>query len=150
MKKPKDKRRTRDLYYRRKYGITLAEYEERKAEHGGGCEVCGRVPLDGEPALAVDHDHAVARLKHATEKLPDGHWYASIPDRPEIDAVQRTKRAAIGVARKRLLALSWRGNVCPACNRGLGCMRWFRNDPEIIQGAANYLRAYANKLKNNS
>ncbi|MCI0564825.1 MAG: endonuclease VII domain-containing protein, partial [Nitrososphaera sp.] len=44
--------RSRDRYLRRKYGITLAEYERIYNYQKGMCAVCGRcVPL------VVDHDH---------------------------------------------------------------------------------------------
>jgi len=42
---------------RRKYGITLEEYERRLADQGGGCAICG----SSDPApfrwFHVDHDH---------------------------------------------------------------------------------------------
>ena len=49
-------RRRRDSVLRARYGITLAEYEERLAAQGGGCAVCGGKPLTKVP-LAVDHRH---------------------------------------------------------------------------------------------
>lgn len=44
--------------YRNLYGLTLEAYESLLASQGGGCAICGLVPEEGTPRLAVDHDHA--------------------------------------------------------------------------------------------
>ena len=54
--RPEVKARERDYYLRRKYGITLEEYDALLAEQGGACAICRRPPTDGI-SLHVDHDH---------------------------------------------------------------------------------------------
>lgn len=44
----------REGHLRRKYGITLAEYDEILAAQGGGCAICGEVPDEGK-SFHVDH-----------------------------------------------------------------------------------------------
>ena len=152
MKKPKDKRRTRDLYYRRKYGITLAEYETMLAESKGGCWICGYVPPPDKKSLAVDHDHAVARTKivvkkrvfDASEGVKVKRWTATAAAFP----VLRCDSTRSGVeARKALrmaiLALSCRGLCCWKCNSGL---KKFRDNADYLNNASLYLRAFQNKL----
>lgn len=51
----------RDAYYRREYGITLAEYERLLVEQGGRCAICRRRP--GRRRLSVDHDHTTGRVR---------------------------------------------------------------------------------------
>jgi recombination endonuclease VII len=54
------KLRRRDLGLQQLYGITLAEYEQKAAEQGGACAICGRAPTGKGLAasLHIDHDHA--------------------------------------------------------------------------------------------
>ena len=50
----------------RKYGISLAEYDEILGAQGGRCAICreeGSVLRDGSTRLAVDHDHATGRVR---------------------------------------------------------------------------------------
>jgi hypothetical protein len=46
---------TRDRLLRKKYGITLAEYDAVLQAQGGVCAVCGKPPRTRR--LAVDHCH---------------------------------------------------------------------------------------------
>ena len=39
------------------YKMSLSEYNELLGSQGGRCAICGKVPEEGERALAVDHDH---------------------------------------------------------------------------------------------
>jgi hypothetical protein len=59
---PAVRRRDRSGHLRRKFGITIDEYEARLARQGGGCAICGR---DEPPAgsLHVDHDHDSGRVR---------------------------------------------------------------------------------------
>lgn len=53
--------RARDRRLRRKYGITLAQYNRMLKAQGGVCKLCGRPPK--KLPLAVDHDHATKRVR---------------------------------------------------------------------------------------
>jgi len=59
---PKGRRRERAGYLKRKYGITLEQYDELLAEQGGGCGICGRLPRD-DISLHVDHDHLTGAIR---------------------------------------------------------------------------------------
>jgi Recombination endonuclease VII len=48
--------RMRAGHLKRKYGITLDDYQAMLAAQGGGCAICSAAPPDGQP-LHVDHDH---------------------------------------------------------------------------------------------
>jgi len=53
--RPEVKRRDRDKYLRRTYGIGIEDYEGRLEAQGGGCAICGRPPRD-DISLHVDHE----------------------------------------------------------------------------------------------
>lgn len=53
--RPENKAKEREAHLLRKYGITQAAYEALFAAQGGGCAICERPPLQGQP-LHVDHD----------------------------------------------------------------------------------------------
>lgn len=59
----KGKWRESDL--RRKYGITLAQYDELKAKQGGGCAICKATVGEAKRgrALYVDHDHTSGEVR---------------------------------------------------------------------------------------
>ena len=52
----------RRSHLKRKYGITLEEYDQKLAEQGGVCAVCGREPRP-DISLHVDHSHTTAKLR---------------------------------------------------------------------------------------
>jgi len=52
----------RDLYLRRKYGMTLEDYYVLLEYQGGVCWLCKRPPRPGEN-LTVDHDHISSRVR---------------------------------------------------------------------------------------
>jgi hypothetical protein len=58
-----NKRHKKDVELQKRYGISLAEYEQLLAEQGGGCKLCGITPEEEGCALAVDHDHATKRVR---------------------------------------------------------------------------------------
>ena len=60
---PSRQARRRDTALVRLYGITSPEYEAILAAQGGGCWVCGKVPLKGQNRLAVDHLHSKGEKK---------------------------------------------------------------------------------------
>lgn len=43
---------------KRKFGITLEQYEELLEAQAGGCAVCGKTQQENRRRLAVDHDHS--------------------------------------------------------------------------------------------
>jgi Recombination endonuclease VII len=59
---PEVKRREREAYLKRKFGISLDEYDAMLAEQGGVCAVCFREPTPGI-SLHVDHDHETGRIR---------------------------------------------------------------------------------------
>ena len=52
---------------KRKFGITLGQYNEKKASQDGRCAICGDIPsqLRGGKIvrLSVDHDHATGEVR---------------------------------------------------------------------------------------
>lgn len=55
-------RRKRDLYYRRKYGLTLRQYEEMRRRQKNRCKICRRPPKKHR-RHNVDHDHKTGRVR---------------------------------------------------------------------------------------
>jgi hypothetical protein len=54
------KRGYQDARMRKRYGITLEDYERMMVEQGGGCAICGLTENQWKNAptkLCVDHDH---------------------------------------------------------------------------------------------
>ena len=60
--RPEVKRREREGHLRRKFGITLDEYEGLLAAQRGVCAICARQPRD-DISLHVDHDHEHDRIR---------------------------------------------------------------------------------------
>ena len=56
------KRRDRAGHLRRRYGITLEDYDRMLETQGGGCAICGRPPRT-DISLHVDHDHETGRIR---------------------------------------------------------------------------------------
>jgi hypothetical protein len=56
-------RKQKDKYLQKKYGITLAEYEQKLVEQNGCCAVCSKHKSNFKKALAVDHNHASGRIR---------------------------------------------------------------------------------------
>ena len=55
---PEAKRKYRDWAYKRRYGISLADYERMVTEQQGCCALCDR-----KKKLVVDHDHKTKRIR---------------------------------------------------------------------------------------
>src|SRR5690242_6710595 len=51
----------RDIYLRKKYGITEATYFEMCKVNGGRCWICNKPPKD--KPLNVDHDHKTGQVR---------------------------------------------------------------------------------------
>lgn len=58
---PEARRSQRDGHLRRKFGITVDQYDEMLAAQGGVCAICEREP-NPNISLHVDHDHEQARF----------------------------------------------------------------------------------------
>ena len=59
---PEVKRRERAGHLKRKYGITVEQYDAMLETQGGGCFICGRPPRE-EISLHVDHDHSTGKVR---------------------------------------------------------------------------------------
>lgn len=57
------KEKRRDQYLKRKYGISLQQYNEILQKQNGGCGICGRPPDVFKRSLAVDHCHRTNRVR---------------------------------------------------------------------------------------
>lgn len=55
----------RRSYLKRKYDITLEQYDEMLAAQGGVCAICGCTPRD-DISLHVDHDHTTGEIRGLT------------------------------------------------------------------------------------
>jgi hypothetical protein len=60
--RPDRKAAARDYHLRRKYGITLADYDRRLEEQGGVCAICKEARPE-ERTLHVDHDHVTGKVR---------------------------------------------------------------------------------------
>jgi hypothetical protein len=54
-------RNYRSEHLKRKFGLTLDEYEELLRWQGGGCAICGR--MADKVSLHVDHDHETGKIR---------------------------------------------------------------------------------------
>jgi hypothetical protein len=60
--RPEVKQRARADHLKRKYGMTVEEYDEMLASQGGGCFICARPPRE-DISLHVDHDHSTGEIR---------------------------------------------------------------------------------------
>ncbi len=59
---PEGKERQRAGHLKRKYGITLEQYDKLLARQGGRCAICRREPRP-DISLHLDHDHESGQLR---------------------------------------------------------------------------------------
>jgi hypothetical protein len=52
----------RAAHLKRKYGITIEQYDAMLEAQGGGCFICGRPPRE-DISLHVDHDHSTGKIR---------------------------------------------------------------------------------------
>lgn len=52
----------RKSYLKRRYGLTLEQYDEMLAAQGGVCAIC-RKPRPEERTLHIDHDHQTGKIR---------------------------------------------------------------------------------------
>lgn len=57
----KHKEKQLDQKMRKKFGISLQEYEVMLDKQGRKCMICGRTPEENGKALAIDHDHKTGK-----------------------------------------------------------------------------------------
>ena len=48
---------------KRRFGITLEQYEDMLKEQGGRCMICGAIKSTLNHKLAVDHDHKTSKIR---------------------------------------------------------------------------------------
>ena len=60
--RPEVKLADREAHLKRKFGLTLADFEQMSAEQGGVCAICGDPPPTGVN-LHVDHDPRTGRVR---------------------------------------------------------------------------------------
>ena len=53
----------RSYEYKRKYGITIDDYDQLFVAQNGVCAICGSSPKPGGKRFHVDHDHATKELR---------------------------------------------------------------------------------------
>ena len=56
------KRRGRSSHLKRKFGLTLDQYDELLVQQGGVCAICEDPPEDGK-AFHIDHDHETGEVR---------------------------------------------------------------------------------------
>lgn len=138
---PEQQERDTDLRLQRTYGITLAEYNERLAQQGGGCAICGKPPA--AKRLHTDHCHKFAKaFKISRTKRKDGSYlaYATLRADPlsrlYIEIIGATRKLAGDAVKQAIKKASVRGVLCMSCNRGL---RFYFDDSSLFIKAAEYL-----------
>jgi len=55
--------REQDSQYRRRYGISLAQYDAMLERQANTCAICGKTPEENEQRLSVDHDHDTGEVR---------------------------------------------------------------------------------------
>lgn len=138
--KQKDTAASQRLYM--KYGISLEEFNEMLAAQGNVCAICKRPPAGKRQH--TDHDHKFDRVKVKRVRVGD-MWVASatLPNGIEVASAVRNKAEAVAEVKSAIKRHSIRGIVCYQCNTGL---RWFRDTPELLDAAAQYLRRFCEQF----
>src|SRR5436190_13017039 len=60
--RPATKRRERASHLRRKFGLSLEQYDQLLANQGGVCAICGDPPEE-DASLHIDHDHETGSVR---------------------------------------------------------------------------------------
>lgn len=58
----KTKSEKRDLYLRKKYGVSLVDYYDMLLSQKGVCALCGKPPKEGKN-LHVEHNHTSKKIR---------------------------------------------------------------------------------------
>lgn len=63
MPRKADKQSVRDKYLRRKYGISLEQYNEMLKQQNFSCALCGKHQSNFSKSLHVEHNHKTGRVR---------------------------------------------------------------------------------------
>jgi hypothetical protein len=108
--RPEVKQRDREGHLKRKYGMTLGEFDRLLEAQGGGCAICGRAPGEGRK-FDVDHDHVTGRVRRILCR-PCNHALGLFKEDPALLLAaadylwEHTEVEEISAIRERALALS--------------------------------------------
>jgi hypothetical protein len=80
--RPETRRKMRDLYYRRTYGITADEFDAMLAAQGGVCIICAGEPNPGA-VWHLDHDHVTGEIRGIT-CIDCNHGMGKLRDDPDL------------------------------------------------------------------
>lgn len=134
-----DNDKARDRYYQKKYGVGLDWYNKTLAEQGGGCAGCGH------PAktilLSIDHCHKwkevrITYVKNLGQWTGQAEYWGKIYYATAVRKHEVSKKI-----RAQLKTASVRGILCYPCN---GALRKLRDNPQIAENLARYLRKHQN------
>ena len=53
----------REYLYKKKYGISIQEYDELLAAQGGCCKICGTDTPNGQGRFVIDHNHTTGEIR---------------------------------------------------------------------------------------
>ena len=148
------KLRAQDKRLQKKYGITLADRNERIRQQDNKCKICDG-PLDAYGHPNVDHFHfRVKAFRHTSVLLDGAKWYAqAYNERGQVVCVMHAKTKAKALADVKKMMMPWavRGMLCFKCNKGLGYIERFFDaaaHPENLLPVIEYLRARLKPLDN--
>ena len=125
---------SRDKYYRKHYGLSLAEVDALFTTNGNVCEICGRPP--GSHRLSIDHSHKIARSKIVITKALLGWEAAATVNGLTSVFPGATRKITRAAARLWLLRRSVRGPLCHRCNRAIQLLG---DSAQSARAAAIYL-----------
>lgn len=151
-----ERQRAQDKRIQHKFGITLADRDERIRQQDNKCKVCGG-PLDAYGPPNIDHFHFyVQAIRHYDNFLRDNFgWEAlAFDERRQVICIRRalTKAAAVADVKKATMPWSIRGLLCFKCNRGLGAIEKFFNAarcPDNLLPVIEYFRVRLQKSLDN-
>lgn len=132
------KEKLADKRLQRIYGIGLADYENMLFAQNGVCLICRKPP--GTIRMSVDHSHLFDHAKVTMVRKEKNCYFASA----EVYGVRYTESGSNKgdvrrALKRKLRRASLRGLLHYPCNKGLS---YFRDDPERLEAAARYLRAF--------
>lgn len=133
----------RDKYYQSKYGITLAEYDAMLAFNDGRCWICLWRPGPEHNRLAVDHDHAIEKIKVIVFRDIQGQYHA-YDEKKHFSTVNpaSSRDIAVKAIKHQLKRLSVRGLVCWKCN---SLLKKANDVFRTLHRAASYINRYHNE-----